>query len=79
MAEINLTGGKRDTVIRLTKIADELLDIARRIPEAYDELCEASAQIVEAKRKMAKRQPESVKTVTRERGNAHGKPLNRYQ
>lgn len=47
-------GETKTTVIRLTKVADELLCLARRNPEAYDELCEAAAQIVEAKRKIAK-------------------------
>lgn len=71
-------GETKATVIHLTKVADELLDLARLHREAYDELCEAAAQIIEAKRRIAKRQPESVKTATRERENAHGKPLNRY-
>lgn len=44
----------RETIKHLTKVADELLHFARLHPEAYDELCEAAAQIIEAKRKMAK-------------------------
>lgn len=57
----------RETIKHLTKVANELLDFARLHREAYDELCEAAAQIIEAKRRIAKRLPENVKTVTRER------------
>lgn len=59
---------ERESIIRhLTKLTDELLNFASLHREAYGELCEAAAQIIEAKRKIAKRLPESVKTVTRER------------
>lgn len=55
----------RETTIKhLTELADELLGFARRNPEAYDELCEAAAQVVEAKKKIAK-------TATRERENRY--------
>lgn len=52
----------RETIKHLAKVADELLDFARLHREAYDELCEAAAQIIEAKRRIAKRLPENVKT-----------------
>lgn len=55
-------GETKATVIRLTQTADELLHLARLHREAYDELCEAAAQIVEAKKKMAKRSAQKKKT-----------------
>ena len=57
----------RETIDMLTKIADYLLDLVGERKEASGELCEAAAQIIEAKRRIAKRLPENVKTVTRER------------
>lgn len=50
-----------EDIIRLTKIADELLNFASLHREAYGELCEAAAQIIEAKRKIAKPQPDRGK------------------
>lgn len=55
-------GETKTTVIRLTKVADELLNFARLHREAYDELCEAAAQIIEAKKKMAKHSAQKKKT-----------------
>lgn len=56
-------GETKTTVIRLTKVADELLNFARLHREAYDELCEAAAQIIEAKKKMAKHSAQKKKTL----------------
>lgn len=51
-----------EDIDRLTGIADELLHFARLHPEAYGELCEAAAQIVEAKRRIAKHSAQKKKT-----------------
>lgn len=56
-------GETKTTVTHLTKVADELLHFARLHREAYDELCEAAAQIVEAKKKMAKHSAQKKKTL----------------
>lgn len=53
----------RETIKHLTKVADELLHFARLHPEAYGELCEAAAQIIEAKKKMAKHSAQKKKTL----------------
>lgn len=51
-----------ESIVRhLTKLADELLNFARLHPEAYDELCEASVQIIEAKRRIAKKETQRTR------------------